>query len=185
MPRQSSSGCIRVGRITGLCDKGKGVLKDMDKHEGIYAEIEMLKKCLDKKIDTLDQILSITENQTVLLTEISGRPDAYIESSMFYEMNDQKQLLINEINTNDDIFASVLKRIGPQLDASPEHYGDDIRYLQDRIREVMDLDTKVRVREAKNKDTLVIKRINKPQTPRQDNPAMKREVLERYKSNKK
>ena len=120
--------------------------------ESIEVELKVLIECLKKKEHTLIQIANITENQGFVLGSGAEHDEVY---TFFMQMNEEKQVFINNVLQYDQVFENVLKKIGPTLDEDPSKYKEQVKTLQDLIRSVMDWDVKIRVLEESNNKTLV------------------------------
>ena len=113
---------------------------------------------LKKKEEALAEIVRITENQGSVIH--SEMPLAEVEAFML-EMNEVKQGFIQQVLRCDALFESILKEVGPELDATQDSYQSHVAEMQKYIRRVMDLDVKVRVNEEENNQKLSQR---KPQT---------------------
>ncbi|MCL1884197.1 MAG: hypothetical protein FWF81_10680 [Defluviitaleaceae bacterium] len=110
---------------------------------------------LKKKANALTEILSICENQrTVIESELPL--DGVRE--MVFGMNDEKQAAIHIVKSCDDMFEKMLKDIGHELEAQQDMYKAEVKVLQENIRNVMDLDVKIRVTEEENNKLLDARR---------------------------
>ena len=102
---------------------------------------------LKKKATALAEILAVSENQqTVIKSEL---PLEGVRE-MVFSMNDEKQANIQIVKDCDDMFENMLKEIGPELEAQQDLYKPQVKVLQQHIRQVMDLDIKIRVAEEEN-----------------------------------
>jgi phage host-nuclease inhibitor protein Gam len=106
-------------------------------------------------------------------------------------MNDEKQASIKIVKDCDDMFEKMLKDIGQELDATQELYAPQVKILQENIRRVMSLDTKIRVAEQENNTLLDARRAAEiPQTqtsgikPKVNMPTDSTKVLNAYKQGK-
>ena len=135
-----------------LYDRGRCVLDE------IAAKLTILSDCLHKKEAALTAITNITKNQGDMLS--GGLPEEE-SAGLFYDMNREKQEHIETVLQCDAMFESVLKEIGPTLDADPKKYAGQIKAMQDDIRRVVDLDVNIRVKEERNNDAMA-KRRSKP-----------------------
>jgi len=121
----------------------------------MITELNIMHDGLIKKADALAEILSITENQrTVIESEL---PFEEIRSIIF-QMNEGKQEAIKIVRNCDDMFESMLKEIGTELEATQDNYKPQVKKLQAGIRRVMDIDVKIRVGEDENNRLLDEKR---------------------------
>ena len=120
--------------------------------ESIDVELKVLIECLRRKEQVLIQIASITENQGFVLGSGAEHDEVY---TFFMQMNEEKQVFINNVMQYDQVFENVLKKIGATLDEDPSKYKEQVKTLQDLIRSVMDWDVKIRVLEKGNNDILL------------------------------
>jgi hypothetical protein len=147
----------------------------------IETKLNILIDSLRKKEQSLLEIVSITENQgTVLDSELpSDQAQAFVA-----QMNREKQAHIQSVLQCDSLFETVLKEIGPALDADHTAYKPQVETLQDGIKRVMDLDVKIRVLEEKNNQRVLTQRnaeavLNKkPGIPKDT-----KKLIEAYKNN--
>lgn len=113
----------------------------------MLTQLNIMLEGLKKKAAALTDILSISENQrTVIESEL---PLEKVRE-MIFGMNEEKQSSINIVRACDDMFEKMLKDIGVELDAQQENYKPQVKLLQEHIRNVMDLDVKIRVTEEEN-----------------------------------
>lgn len=140
----------------------------------------LLEDILIKKRGFLEQILNLTVNQeTILLCE--EKSDEY--SIMFREMNDEKQTLIDLVINSDNVFQNLFDSSIDDFNKNAENYKPQIKSLQGLVKEVMDMDIKIRVQEQKNKDLISNQypRAKKIQTAK----VSKGSLLKRYENNNK
>jgi len=70
------------------------------------------------------------------------------------EMNSEKQEFINRVIQCDEVFGNMFREVGPELDANPSKYSDEVSTMQNLIRLLMDLDVQIRVNEDTNSKAL-------------------------------
>ena len=114
--------------------------------EGQY--IDMLKDILDKQIDTLEDILEVTKEQSRI-----AYGDEF-DSEGFDSTLTKKDMLIIRLNEMDDGFASVYNKVRRDVRNEPDKYRDKIVVLQDMIRKCTDLGMEIKTLESRNKDKL-------------------------------
>ncbi len=118
-------------------------------------KLKMLIKLLVEKGAALQQLLTICENQETLILALSAdEPDLEGGRLMHREMNNEKQRLIDVILQKDEIFQTVFGEISGDLDAIAKTNRELLVAVQDNIKTVTDLDAKIRVQEARNRDML-------------------------------
>jgi regulator of replication initiation timing len=133
------------------------------------AQLKILFEILVKKRRAITQILTISENQeTILLSKMEPNDI----SAYFAAMNSEKQALINEVIKSDDLFQDIFNGIKDVFDENAKAYKDDISALQSEIRALIEMDTKIRLQEEKNKSHLArmtkdIKKIDLSQTAKE------------------
>jgi hypothetical protein len=115
-------------------------------------QINILLEGLKKKEAALGEIVSITENQRTVIESGLELPEV---RNFLMEMNKEKQPLIDTVKNCDNLFESVLKEVGPELDANQHLYKNQVMQMQKLIRAIMDLDVKVRLMEEENNKLLM------------------------------
>ncbi len=149
--------------------------ENLTHNESIKPRLSLLLDILKKKRKVLELILSISENQNVVLHSL----DYNTASSYFSEMSSEKQTHIDEVLSCDSVFQSLFEDIKDVLDVIPPEFKPLIAGIQAEIKAVMDLDIKIRVQEEKNKEQFdKLTKISKPL-----NALKKDYVLDKYKEN--
>ncbi|MGN0318261.1 MAG: flagellar protein FliT [Lachnospira sp.] len=100
---------------------------------------------LNKKKSLLQQIVDCNEVQKSILDCDNLDRDAF-ESNMLDKGN-----CIDEINILDEGFQSLYNRVKVELETNREDYTEEIKALQQLIREVTELGTRIEVQEKRNK----------------------------------
>ncbi len=144
--------------------------------------LNILLDILKTKRHFLLQILNLTENQEAILfiSEKEGNAEMPELSMMFNEMNNEKQKLIDQVINTDNIFQSTFDQMAEWFNEHAEMLKPQIKELQEKIKEVVDIDVKIRVQEQKNKE--LVERLR----PKQKiNTAMAKRgyLLKKYESN--
>lgn len=129
--------------------------------------IEILRDSLLKKIELLDELIKVNEEQKNIIT---GSEFMYENFDMII---DKKNILIKELNSLDDGFASVYNRVKELLEEEKDEHKEDIARLKELITQVTDRMVTLGVSEKNNKE-LLDKRTNE----------LKREVKTARTSNK-
>ena len=101
--------------------------------------LQILIESLEKKIEVLDQIIALDEEQA----KISA-----------HQTMEQKGELINEINKLDDGFTTTYALIGEEVKQNPQPYREQIDKLQNLIRNAVDKGVQVEAQEKRNKAAL-------------------------------
>ena len=108
--------------------------------------LSILEQSLEKKLLLLDQVLEKSREQEKLLKD----PDLTPED---FEQNvEEKGAIIDELNGLDSGFEQVFERIRSELPSHKEEYRDEIKRIQELIREITARSTSIQATEARNKD---------------------------------
>ena len=143
------------------------------------AKLSILLDLIGKKVGLLSQILTICENQEAIL--VAERSEEY--DKLFIGMGREKQLLVDEVITTDELFQKIFNEIGEDFEAVGESNTEVIRKLQERIMGVTELDAKIRLAENRNLERLAQARTTYPKQGITE--VSKQQLLEKYKSNDK
>ncbi|MDR1531102.1 MAG: hypothetical protein LBS62_02775 [Clostridiales bacterium] len=123
--------------------------------DNFETSLKLLLDILLKKKETLTQIFNITENQGTALAAAADGHKADSEELaaikfLFDGMNDEKQVLIDKVINGDNVFQDIFSRLGAEFEERAEEQAELIRLLQSGIKDVMDLDVKIRLQERQN-----------------------------------
>ena len=118
-------------------------------------ELGIMLDGLKRKEKALGEILAITENQQTVIQSAVPFDEA---RRLVFEMNQGKQDAITIVKDCDNMFESMLKRIGKELEETQHHYADRVKIMQSHIRRIMDLDVKIRATEDENNKLLDARR---------------------------
>jgi len=141
--------------------------------------LRVLHEMLNKKKAALSQIEAITENQENILL---SRHAAEEEGAIFFNgLNAEKQKLIDLVLEADALFQNLFDEIKDEFDRRASEFKDEIQSLKDGIKEIVGLDSKIRVREEKNKMLL---EKTKPKNKIASGAVNKAYVLKQYEKNK-
>ena len=146
--------------------------------EDVSVRVKLLNDVLDKKIELLTTIYTITENQGVILS----MEDFENRSSFLNEAVFEKQKLIDEVMMADDVFESMYQGLKDEIVSNKEALREFIAHMQERIRKIMDLDIKIRVREEKNR---LLSAETSPNRRLNTFKASKKHILDQYSKNSK
>ena len=113
--------------------------------------IIMMKDSLERKLDLLEQLQVKNRLQTAILKDPNSDPDE-LEANV-----EAKGRLIERLESLDDGFDSLYKRVAESLEANKEMYANDIHEMQDLIRKITDMSAQVEMLEKKNKEIAVSK----------------------------
>ena len=142
-------------------------------------QLRVLHEMLSKKKAVLSQIEAITENQeNILLSRHAAEEEGAI---FFIGLNGEKQKLIDLVLEADALFQNLFDEIKDEFDRRASEFKDEIQSLKDGIKEIVGLDSKIRIREEKNKMLLVKTR---PKNKNSIRTANKAYVLKQYEKNK-
>lgn len=147
----------------------------------IETKLNILNDALDKKAVILEQIYNITENEEMFFKTLKGNElNEYISQAI-----KEKQNLIDKLNNIDSAFISVFESFKGSLNLNRQKYRESIISIQEKIKDIIDIDVKIRIKEERNKAfyaqpiNMAGKKINSLKTS-------KSYILEQYlKNNKK
>ncbi|QFJ54009.1 flagellar protein FliT [Pseudobutyrivibrio xylanivorans] len=108
--------------------------------------VVMLRESLEKKADILRVLTIRNKEQAAILQDPNSSPDD-LEKNM-----NMKSELIDRIIMLDNGFEQLFNRVKAILDEDRETYADEIRLMQDLIREVTDLTADVEASEYRNRE---------------------------------
>jgi len=108
--------------------------------------VVMLRESLEKKADILRVLLIRNKEQAAILQDPNTSPDD-LEKNM-----DMKSELIERIIMLDEGFEQLFNRVKKIIDEDRETYADEIRLMQDLIKQVTALTVDVEASEYKNKE---------------------------------
>lgn len=111
--------------------------------------IHILVNTLEKQKMVLNQILEVTKQQTDIAMKES------FDELLFDQTLDKKEILIARLNELDDGFASVYGRVRLEIQDHREKYTNELRQLQNLIRECTDISNELRVLEQRNKERVI------------------------------
>ncbi|WP_317367525.1 hypothetical protein [uncultured Tyzzerella sp.] len=151
----------------------------MKELEEIYNKINNLNYLLDRKIEILNIILSITKSQNVVFKE-DKEVDCFIKMSL-----DEKQDLINELINIDDMFLSIFESFKGGLNKNKSIFKEDLIQIKDKIQQATDIDLKIRLQEEKNKNLINNNISLNSKSKVNILKVSKEEMLKKYRDNKK
>lgn len=106
--------------------------------------LDILEQSLKKKLGILNQIREKNEQQRILLLDKELAPEDFEENI------NQKAALVDELNLLDEGFEEIYARIQQQLNAGRERYQEQIKKLQELIREVTAEGSSIQAEEQRN-----------------------------------
>ena len=123
--------------------------------------LNILITSLRKKGAILRELLAKTEEQKALLT------DETFSEEKFMELTEEKTVLLDNLNQQDDGFEALYKRVAPILQEKKAFYKEEVRTMQQLIREITDLSVQVQSLETRNRAGLELFLRNKRSEIRQ------------------
>ena len=122
----------------------------------IIQEINVLNDVLDKKLSVLSEILSITENENMLITQVSSNMVTQATlKELTPEFISEKQRRIDQVIVLDETFNTVYNTIKTALPNNTRLYKTQLVLIKSKIRAVTDYYVKIKLLEEKN--SLLIK----------------------------
>ena len=123
--------------------------------------LNILITSLRKKGVILRELLMKTEEQKALLT------DETFSEEKFMELTEEKDVLLDNLNQQDDGFEALYKRVAPILREKKDFYKEEVRTMQQLIREITDLSVQIQSLETRNRAGLELFLRNKRSEIRQ------------------
>lgn len=108
-------------------------------------QLTILSESLDKKLQVLNDIQEYNRKQ-----EQSFR-EGTVHFDDFDEAIEEKGRLIERLSRLDEGFEAVYGRLAEELKGNREKYKEQIRELQDKIRQVTELGVSIQAQEQRNK----------------------------------
>ncbi|MCR4673959.1 MAG: flagellar export chaperone FlgN [Lachnospiraceae bacterium] len=106
--------------------------------------IILLRESLEKKVEILKEIVQLNIEQKDILEDKTSPVDEFDRNVS------SKDALVQKITKLDDGFDEVFKKVSEELDSNREKYASEIKLMQDLIREITDLSSKVQAQEKEN-----------------------------------
>ena len=110
--------------------------------------ITILSESLQKKNKILDAIRTAKEEQKGLLADEMRGPDD------FERTLDKKAALVEELNCLDDGFQQIYEQVRPEIEQNMGKYAEQIRQMQELIREIVAKTMSAQAEEARNKQLI-------------------------------
>lgn len=111
----------------------------------LVIQLKLLINILDRKYTTLQEILSITENQGTVLKSVPS------DREMFQFMFDEKQTRIDSISSGDDIFNRMFGKVMEDIKKEKTSYKSQIAQMQTLVKAIMHIEIRIRLEERNNK----------------------------------
>ena len=141
-------------------------------------KLNLLQEVLDKKHAALAAVLTICENQE----QLHLAPPSDARREFLLEMGKEKQRLIEEVMTCDEVFQRLFDSIADVFEENSRAHTQAARKLQESISDVIELDVKIRAQEQKSR-AAVGQALG--QAAAEINPANTNYILNQYRSHKK
>lgn len=109
--------------------------------------IQIMIDSLKKKNEIMDRLLELNEQQASVIRASGGLDE-------FDAVVDRKSELIDIINKLDTGFQAVYDRVKPDLTGQPELHKEEIRTIQQQIKELTDKAVKMEASEQRNKQAV-------------------------------
>ena len=106
----------------------------------------MMVESLDKKVELLKQLQGLNLEQKNILEDYDSLPEELDENM------DKKSAIIDRLDKMDEGFQSLFDKVKEELDNKREAYAEDIRCMQELIKEITDLSADVQAKEMRNKE---------------------------------
>lgn len=106
---------------------------------------------LQKKVLILDKIIEKNKVQRIILKEETINPDEFEQNLI------EKSDLIERLEGLDDGFEQLYTRVKDTLAVDREQYSEQIKKMQDLIKQITEKSTMVQVQEKRNKELAEIK----------------------------
>lgn len=107
--------------------------------------IAIMIQSLEKKEQVLDKIIELDTVQKNQLEDPNLTPDD------FDDVVEQKSKLIEQLDNLDSGFEKLFERVKEELESNKEAHKEEIRIMQDHIRNITDKSVKIKSQEARNK----------------------------------
>ena len=107
--------------------------------------LNVLSDSLDVKIEVLEKLLGLTNSQKRIFEDDS--PDLEEFDTLF----DEKDVLIDKLESLDEGFDELYKRVSDQLKENRMQFADQIRQLQDKISRTTEVSASIQAQEVRNK----------------------------------
>lgn len=113
--------------------------------------VAILRQSLEKKVRILDLIIEKNKEQRAIFLDETMPPERLEENLK------EKGELIDQLNQLDDGFEQVYQRIKEILAKEKDTYRDEIKKMQELIREITDKSATVQTQELRNRELAVQK----------------------------
>lgn len=108
-------------------------------------QLSILQESLEAKRQVLLDIQEYNRKQEAVFTAEE------VDMSLFDEAIEEKGRLIDKLTQLDDGFDAMYQKLARELENNRERYADQIRVIQQQIKEITDLGVSIQAQEARNK----------------------------------
>lgn len=112
------------------------------------SQLSILQESLAAKRQVLLDIQEYNRKQEAVFTAEE------VDMSFFDEAIEEKGHLIDRLTQLDDGFESMYQKLARELENNRERYADQIRAIQQQIKEITDLGVSIQAQEARNKSLI-------------------------------
>lgn len=137
--------------------------------------LAILEESLSKKLKVMGRIRAYNKEQSELFTQ--GRADI----DKFDESIEEKGRLIEQLTELDDGFETLYARVAEELKGDRARYADQIKRLQQLVKQVTDESVAIQAEEARNK-ALIEEYFAKERAGLRDNRKSSKAAYDYYKS---
>lgn len=110
--------------------------------------LNILEQSLDKKIRVLDRIIEQDQIQMQQLEDPNLEPDEFDRTV------EAKSELIEKLNLLDEGFEQIFDRVKAEVGDHKEAYREEIRRMQEKIRQITAKSMEIQTQEARNKSLM-------------------------------
>ncbi|MBD5530112.1 MAG: hypothetical protein HDR02_17175 [Lachnospiraceae bacterium] len=112
------------------------------------SQLSILQESLVAKRQILLEIQEYNRKQEAVFTSEE------VDMSLFDEAIEEKGRLIDKLTQLDDGFETMFQKLSQELENNRERYADQIRAIQQQIKEITDLGVSIQAQEARNKSLI-------------------------------
>ncbi len=114
---------------------------------------------MESQLSILQESLAAKRQVLLEIQEYNRKQEAVfmaqeVDMSLFDEAIEEKESLIQKLSQLDDGFEVMYEKLSVELQDNREKYADQIRILQQQIKEITDLGISIQAQEARNKSLI-------------------------------
>lgn len=113
--------------------------------------VVILRESLEKKVRILKDIIRRNEEQKDILEDKNAAVD------VFEKNVSEKDALVQQIVALDEGFDTLFKRVENEMQSNRAQYASEIKRMQDLIRQITDLSSKIQIQEKENYSLATLK----------------------------